>query len=121
MYKRQVLNSVTFGDDGKEKKIGFKDMWNLLKDNRNMQMWIITGASDKLAQTTAGQSIVMTLLSGVLIANYQAATMLGNITAIIGIVFATIGGMYVAKFGAKKATSVWSWACICLLYTSRCV
>ena len=110
--KPEVLNSVTFGDDGKEKKIGFKDMWNLLKDNRNMQMWIITGASDKLAQTTAGQSIVMTLLSGVLIANYQTATMLGNITAIIGIAFATIGGMYVAKFGAKKATSVWSWACI---------
>lgn len=110
--KPEVLNSVTFGDDGKEKKIGFKDMWHLLKDNRNMQMWIITGASDKLAQTTAGQSIVMTLLSGVLIANYQAATMLGNITAIIGIAFATIGGMYVAKFGAKKATSVWSWACI---------
>ncbi len=77
-----------------------------------MQMWIITGASDKLAQTTAGQSIVMTLLSGVLIANYQAATMLGNITAIIGIVFATIGGMYVAKFRLLKATSVWSWACI---------
>ena len=41
--KPEVLNSVTFGDDGKEKKIGFKDMWNLLKDNRNMQMWIITG------------------------------------------------------------------------------
>lgn len=112
--KPEVLNNVTFGDDGKEKKIGFKEMWSLLKDNKNLQMYIVTGASDKIAQTTAGQSIVMTMLNGILIANYQVATLMGNVTAIVGIAFAFLGGVYVAKKGSKKATSVWSWASILL-------
>lgn len=109
--KPEILNSVTFGDDG-SKKIGFKEMWSLLKDNRNLQMYIITGASDKLAQTTAGQSIVTVMLNGILIANYQAATLMGNATAIVGIAFAFVGGVFVAKKGSKVATTVWSWAAI---------
>ncbi len=109
--KPEILNSVNLST-GKEEKIGFKQMVSLLRENKPLQMYVVTGASDKLAQQTAGQSVVATMLNGILIANYQAATMIGNVGMIVAIGFATLGGAYVAKYGAKKATSVWSWVSI---------
>ena len=95
-----------------QEKISFKDMWIMLRDNKPLRMYVITGASDKLAQQTGGQAIVMTLVSGILIANYKATTMIANVGSIVGIAFAFIGGVYIAKYGAKKATTVWSWIAI---------
>ncbi len=97
---------------GQDNRIGIKDMFSMLKKNKPLRMYVITGASDKLAQQTGGQAIVVTLMNGVLIANYQTATMIGNAGMIVGILFAFIGGAYIAKFGAKNATTVWSWISI---------
>lgn len=102
------LSGIAVGNKEKETKVGFKEMWSMLRDNKPMRMWIIAGASDKLAQQTYGQSIVANLMSGVLIASYQVSTLMGNFTMIISIGFAFIGGAFVSKFGAKKATSTWS-------------
>lgn len=95
-------------------KIGWRDMWSLLKNNRPMRMFILTAASDKIAQQVSSQSIVATLMSGILIANYQASTMIGNAGMIVGLIFALMGGAYIAKKGAKTATTVWSWVSILL-------
>ncbi len=102
--------------DGKKKdeKITFKDMWSVLKDNRNVQMYLVAGVSDKLAQQTGTQSLISTLLNGVLIGSYAATTMVGNFTQLVGIVFVIFGGVYIAKKGAKVSTVVWSWACIAI-------
>lgn len=105
----------TISKDGKkDEKVTFKDMWSVLKDNRNVQMYMITGISDRLAQMTGTQSIVTTLLNGVLIGSYAATTMVGNFTQIVGIVFAFGGGIFIAKWGAKKSTVVWSWISIAI-------
>lgn len=92
----------------KEEKIKFKDMIAIIKDNKPCQMYMLTGISDKLAQQTGAQSVITTMLNGILIGSYAAATMIGNFTMIIGIIFAFGGGIFVAKWGAKKATTVWS-------------
>lgn len=97
---------------GNEDKVSFRDMAKMLKENKPLRMYVITGASDKLAQQTGSQSIILTLMNGILITNYQVATMIGNAGMIIGIAFAFIGGAYIAKYGAKTATTVWSWASI---------
>ena len=101
-------------EDGakKEEKVTLKEMFAVLKDNREMQMHIITGVSDKLAQQTAGQSVISTLMNGVLIGSYVASTWVGNFTQIISIAFAFVGGVFVAKWGSKKTTVVWSWISI---------
>lgn len=98
----------------KEKKVTLKEMLAVLKDNRNMQMHILTGVSDKLAQQTASQSIIATLMNGVLIGSYVASTMVGNVSNIIGFAFLFMGGFFIAKWGAKKATVVWSWISIAI-------
>lgn len=96
----------------KEEKVTLKEMFAVLKDNREMQMHIITGVSDKLAQQTAGQSVINILMNGVLIGSYVASTMVGNVTQIVSIAFAFIGGIFIAKWGSKKTTVVWSWISI---------
>lgn len=90
-------------------KVKLKDMWAVIKDNRNVQMYMLTSISDRLAQQTMSQSVVSTILGGVLIGSYEATTIAGNFSQIIGLVFAFFGGILIAKYGAKKVTSQWSW------------
>lgn len=111
-------------DGQKAEKVSVKDMWAVFKENRNVQMYMLTGVANKLAQQTGTQSIIITLLNGVLIGSYAATTMVGNFTQIVGIALAFCGGIFIAKWGAKKTTIVWSWisiaisaiiVCFCLL------
>lgn len=95
-----------------EEKVTLKEMFAVLKDNREMQMHIITGVSDKLAQQTAAQSVITTLMNGVLIGSYVASTMVGNVSQIVSIAFAVFGGLLMGKWGAKKSTVIWSWISI---------
>lgn len=94
---------------GKKSKIGFKDMANMLRVNKPLRCYIVTGASDKLATKMSTDSIVSVMLTGILIANYQAATMINNFSKIIALVFAFLGGVFIAKYGVKKSTTTWSW------------
>lgn len=112
--KPEILEGIKTGDKVEDQKITWRDMWSLLMDNKPLRMYVITGASDKIAQQTSSQTIVVTLMSGILIANYKAATMIGNTGMIVGLLFAFLGGAYIAKFGAKKATSLWSAVAIAL-------
>lgn len=96
----------------KDDKVRIRDIIAVIKDNRNVQMYMVAGISDKLAQQTMSASIVTTLLNGVLIGSYIATTMVGNVSKIVGLIFAFSGGLFMAKMGAKKATTVWSAVCI---------
>ncbi len=98
--------------DDKENKIKWKDMWHVLSQNRACQMYIISCATDKLAQTAATQSIILTMLNGILIRSYKATTVINNFTMIVGILFAFVGGIFIARYGVKKSTTVWSWVSI---------
>lgn len=108
-----VDNEKTLGElmslGGKNKKVGFKDMWNMLKVNKPLRCYIVTGASDKLATKMAIDSIVSVMLTGILIANYQAVTVINSFSKIVALVFAFLGGVFIAKHGVKKSTTTWSW------------
>ena len=96
----------------KEEELSLREMWSVLKDNRPLQMYMISGVSDKLAQQTMSQSVVNNLMAGVLIGSYAASTMVGNVSNIVGLFFAFGSGIFIAKWGAKKATVIWSWISI---------
>lgn len=114
--KPETFEAIKLSEDGKKneekKKVTLREMFAVLKDNRAMQMHIITGVSDKLAQQTASQSIIATLMNGVLIGSYIASTMVGNVSKIVGIGGLFVGGLLIARWGAKKATVAWSWISI---------
>ena len=79
-----------------------------------MTGYMITGITDKIATNTNKQQIITTLLNGILIGSYQTANTINNTTTIIGFIFAFIGGIYLAKWGVKKATKMMSTLCICI-------
>lgn len=115
MYEQVNAADISKSTDKKNKSgVTFKDIVAVLKDNKETQMYMLTCISDKFAQQIGAQSVVTTMLTGILIGSYTASQMVGNVTTIVGLAFAFLGGVYVAKYGAKKSTVVWSWVSIAL-------
>lgn len=97
----------------KEKKsLKLKDMIEVFKGNRPLQCYIISAASDKIAQQTASQSIIVTMLSGIIIGNMGLATILGVVGMLPSILFAVFGAKYAGKHGSKVTIVTWTRLCI---------
>ena len=94
--------------------VSLRDMWNLLTRNGPFQRYLISGASDKLAQVVRSQAVIGTLMWGILLGNMQLGTTLSLIAILPGIVFAILGARYTGKRGSKAATVTWTWICVIL-------
>ena len=86
-----------------------KDMMDILAHNRPLQCYIVSNASDKIAQQTASQSVITTLLFGIVIGNMGISTMLTVVSMIPSILFAVVGAKYAGKHGSRKAIVTWTW------------
>ncbi|MFD6444768.1 MFS transporter [Promicromonospora sp. NPDC060204] len=104
-------------------EVSLRDMWNLLVHNGPFQRYLISGASDKLAQVVRSQAVIGTLMWGILLGNMQLGTTLSTIAILPGIVFAIFGARYNGKHGSKAATVTWTWICLILaaLLTAFCL
>ncbi|MDE0546698.1 MFS transporter [Microbacterium sp. C7(2022)] len=91
-----------------------RDMWNVLAHNGSFQRYLISGASDKLAQSVRSQAVIGTLMWGILLGNMQLGTVLSLIAILPGIVFAIFGARFTGKRGSKAATVTWTWICLIL-------
>ncbi len=111
------FTGVSASGNGRD-RVKVRDMFSLLKSNRPLQMYIIAAASDKLAQQTASQSIVSTMLFGILIGNMQLSTMMSVIVMLPSIVFAIFGAKYAGKHGSKEAIVRWTWVCAAVAVVS---
>lgn len=97
---------------GKHEPLKIKDMVTVLKGNKPLQSYIAAQASDKVAQITMTQSVITTMLNGILIGNMGLASILGAIGMIPSILFAFVGGKYAGKHGSKKAIVNWTKVCM---------
>lgn len=102
----------TFAGLKKHEPLKIKDMADVLMHNKPLQAYIAAAASDKIAQTTASQSIITTMLYGIMIGNMGLSTILTVISMLPSIIFAIFGARYAGKHGSRKATIVWSTVCI---------
>lgn len=92
-----------FANAKKKDPVKFKDAIMLIKNNKAMQMYIVAGASDKLALQAASQSAITTLVFGIIINNYGFSGTLNMINLIpIYIVVFSITSI-AGKVGTKKA------------------
>ena len=89
-----------------------KDMIEVLKGNRPLQCYIISATSDKIAQVTASQAVIGTMLSGIIIGNMGIATILTVIGMLPSILFAIVGAKYAGKHGNKETIVTWTKICI---------
>lgn len=97
-----------------EEKPGIKDMISLIKENKELQRYMIAACSDKLAQTIGSALVVSTMLFGIMIGSMGLSTILSAIAMLPSIVFAIIGAKAAGKKGNRKVMIDWTWACIIL-------
>ena len=96
----------------KKSKVSFKDMWYLVKENKEFRRYIVAASSDKLAQTVSSQSVISTLLYSVLLGSMVGSSIVSVIAMLPSIVFAFLGAKLAGKQGNRKVMIVWSWICI---------
>ena len=93
---------------GKREHLRFRDMVDVLKNNKPLQSYIISAASDKIAQQASSASIVSTMLNGILIGDMGLATTLSTIGMLPSILFAILGARYAGKHGNKETIVTWT-------------
>ena len=71
-----------FFGTGKPIKVGLKDYWDTLKNNRAIQMLVVSASTDKLFMSTMSNSTVMICLFGIIFGNYAAFSSYSQITSI---------------------------------------
>ena len=96
------------GTGKKREPLKIRDMWNVLRYNRPLQCYIISGTSDKIASQTASQAIINTMLFGILIGDMGISTILMVIGMIPSILFAMVGAKYAGKHGSKNTIVTWT-------------
>lgn len=96
----------------KKEPLKVKDMVEVLKNNRPLQCYIASAASDKIAQQTASQAVITTMLSGIIIGNMGLATILSVAGMLPSIIFAIVGAKYAGKHGSQKTIITWTKICI---------
>lgn len=96
----------------KKTKVSYKDMWVLIKENKEFRRYLVAATSDKLAQTVASQSVISTLLFSVLLGSMVGSSIISVIAMLPSIVFAFLGAKLAGKQGNRKVMIDWSWICI---------
>lgn len=111
--KPENFVGVSVGKSAEEKP-AMKDMISLIKDNKELQRYMVAACSDKLAQTIGGAAVVSTMLFGILIGNISISVIISTIAMLPSIIFAIVGARLAAKQGNKKVMVNWTWVCIVL-------
>jgi len=96
----------------KSSKVSFKDMFSLLKGNKELRRYIVAACSDKLAQTVGSQSVISVMLFSIILGSMVGSSIVSVIAMLPSIVFAIIGAKLAGKQGNKHVMVKWSWICI---------
>ncbi|MFH6636601.1 MFS transporter [Streptococcus suis] len=83
-------------------KVGWKDVFDILIRDRSFQKLLASSIFTKSSQQISGQTIVTTLLYGIVLGNYQLGTILNTISLLPSLLIGLFILRYVEKFGAKK-------------------
>lgn len=106
--KPEYYDSLT---QKKDEKVSIKVYGEILRKNRPLQMLVISESTDKLAMSIAGNSIVMVMLFGIIIGDYEVSGNLSQITLIPNIILLFLGIAVARKSGQKKTYVISLWGC----------
>lgn len=96
-----------FFGTGKAQMLHLKDYWEVLKNNRAIQMLCVAACSDKLTMSMQRSSVIMVMLFGIIIGDYSRFTAFNGISGILGILVPIFLIMVVARnMGQKQALLV---------------
>ncbi len=109
-----------FGVATTQQKIGLKEYWDTLKNNRAIQMLVVSASTDKLATSTR-TSAVTAVLYGVIVsagagiagagaAAYESVNAAFAVLSFAGMIFAAVAiGTLATRLGQRQAMLIGSW------------
>ena len=104
-------NPKYFGT-GKAVKVGFKDYWDVLKNNRAIQMLVLSASTDKLG-SSAKTTAVTAVMFGVVVGNFALSGGFTLYTSIANIALLILGvGVVATRLGQRKAMIIGSWGAV---------
>ena len=99
-----------FFGTGKPVKVGLKDYWDTLKNNRAIQMLVLSASTDKLFMSTKSNATVMICLFGIIFGNYAAYSSYSQITSIpICLISLLLMNKIARQMGQKASMLVGTW------------
>lgn len=94
---------------GKSTPVKFRDYWDILKNNRALQMLVVSASTDKLATQTKGDATITLIMYAIVCGNAAASGLVSSYTTIPNVLFIMLGaGVIASKLGQKKAMTVGS-------------
>lgn len=85
-------------------KVTFKDYWDVLKNNRAIQMLVVSASSDKLSMNIATNSVIAVMIYGIVCGNYEINGQLSMLLVVPNFLIMMFGCGYIArKLGQRKA------------------
>lgn len=89
---------------GAPQKITFKDYWQVIKNNRAIQMLVVAASTDKLCAQIGSNAVVAVMLYGIVSGNYGVYGEMSLIMLIPNMLIMFFGIGYIArKLGQKRA------------------
>ncbi|MDR1642927.1 MAG: MFS transporter [Clostridiales bacterium] len=94
---------------GKAQRFRLKDYWDVLRNNRAIQMLVLAASTDKLGQLSKS-SAVSIVMYGIIVGNFAISGGLNIYIALFGTTFAIIAlGVVAPRIGLKKSMIAGSW------------
>ncbi len=98
-----------FGLGGEAVKVKFSDYFDVIKNNKAIQMLIVAASTDKLAGSTMGHAAVGIVIFGIVGGSTTFFGELGAMTTLPTMAILFIGIGYARKFGQKQALVGSTW------------
>ena len=99
-----------FYGTGKPQLLRVRDYWEVIKNNRAIQMLCVSACSDKLTLSMQRNAVVMVMLFGIVVGDYSTYAAFSGITGILGVVVPILLIMFVARnLGQKQALIIGTW------------
>lgn len=111
---------IEYFGTGKATKVKFSEYLDVIKHNRAIQMLIVAASSDKLSMNIANNSVLATVLFGIIIGDYSLNGTMSLITLIPTLILTLIFVNFSKRTGMKKAVVVSSVANIFVFLIFGC-
>ena len=93
-------------------KVDLKACWSLLKGNVPLRCFVVSMASDQLANQIASQSAISIMVFGIVMGNYSLRGKLSMFELVPTILFVFFASRFAGKRGMKKGLVFWTKICM---------
>ena len=115
IFALRTKDRTEYFGTGKPVKVTFKDYWDVLKNNRAIQMLVVSASTDKLASMVTTNATVQVIIFGIIIGDFKLLNAFNQYTLIPKILIMILGVRFIAqRLGQRKALLWGSWAGIIL-------